>query len=72
VKWADGTISADKLRITGGGEVVRFEGNVVMNLDKLGDPAAPPQPAAAAPATPEPAAHPAKTRSVVGKSSNPK
>src|SRR6202051_1625283 len=35
VKWADGTISADKLRITGGGEVVRFEGNVVMHLDKL-------------------------------------
>jgi lipopolysaccharide export system protein LptC len=72
VKWADGTISADKLRITGGGEVVRFEGNVVTNLDKLGDPAAPAQPAAAAPATPEPVAHPAKTRSAASKSSNPK
>jgi lipopolysaccharide export system protein LptC len=72
VKWADGTISADKLRITGGGEVVRFEGNVVTNLDKLGDPAAPAQPTAAAPATPEPAAHPAKTRSAASKSSNPK
>jgi lipopolysaccharide export system protein LptC len=72
VKWADGTISADKLRITGGGEVVRFEGNVVMNLDKLGDPAATSQPAASAPAVPEPAAHPAKTRSVVSKSANPK
>jgi lipopolysaccharide export system protein LptC len=69
VKWADGTISADKLRITGGGEVVRFEGNVVMNLDKLGDQAAPAQPAAAAP---EPAAHPAKTRSAASKSTNPK
>jgi lipopolysaccharide export system protein LptC len=72
VKWADGTISSDKLRITGGGEVVRFEGNVVMHLDKLGDSAASPQPVAAAPATPEPAAHPAKTRSVASKSSNPK
>jgi lipopolysaccharide export system protein LptC len=72
VKWADGTISADKLRITGGGEVVRFEGNVVMNLDKLGDQAAPAQPAATAPAAPEPAAHPAKTRSAASKSSNPK
>jgi len=72
VKWADGTISADKLRITGGGEVVRFEGNVVMNLDKLGDPATPAQPAAVAPATPEPVAHPAKTRSAAGKSSNRK
>src|SRR3954471_11156688 len=35
VKLLDGTLTADKLRITGGGEVVRFEGNVVMNLDKL-------------------------------------
>lgn len=72
VKWADGTISADKLRITGGGEVVRFEGNVVMHVDKLGDSAATSQPAASAPAAPEPAAHPAKTRSVASKSSNPK
>jgi lipopolysaccharide export system protein LptC len=72
VKWADGTISADKLRITGGGEVVRFEGNVVMHVDKLGDSAATSQPAASAPAAPEPAAHPGKTRSVASKSSNPK
>ena len=35
VKWADGTLSADKLKITGGGEVVRFDGHVVMNIDKL-------------------------------------
>jgi lipopolysaccharide export system protein LptC len=70
VKLLNGTLTADKLRITGGGEVVRFEGNVVMNLDKLGDPAATTQPAASAPAVPEPAAHPAKTRSVAGKSSN--
>jgi lipopolysaccharide export system protein LptC len=32
VKLLNGTLAADKLRITGGGEVVRFEGNVVMNL----------------------------------------
>ena len=35
VKLLNGTLTADRLRITGGGEVVRFEGNVVMNLDKL-------------------------------------
>ncbi len=65
VKWLGGTVSADKLRITGGGEVVRFEGNVVMNLDKLGD-----GNASAPPAVPEPVAAPAKTRP--GKSANPK
>ena len=31
---------ADRLRITGGGEVVRFEGNVTMNL--VMDPPSPP------------------------------
>src|SRR5207237_1368645 len=36
VKLLNGTLGADKLRITGGGEVVRFEGNVVMDLDNLG------------------------------------
>jgi lipopolysaccharide export system protein LptC len=36
VTLTNGTISADRLRITGGGEVVRFEGNVVMHLDNLG------------------------------------
>ena len=35
VKLTNGTLSSDRLRITGGGEVVRFEGNVVMNLDQL-------------------------------------
>jgi lipopolysaccharide export system protein LptC len=69
VKLLNGTLTADKLRITGGGELVRFEGNVVMNLDKLGDEAAHNQSASTAP---EPAAHPAKTRSVSGKSANPK
>jgi lipopolysaccharide export system protein LptC len=67
VKWLDGTISADRLRITGGGEVVRFEGNVVMNIDKLSSDSASTQPASA-PTAPEPA-RPAKTSS---KSANPK
>jgi lipopolysaccharide export system protein LptC len=67
VKLLNGTLTADRLRITGGGEVVRFEGNVVMNLDKLPPAETPDQSAAAsaseAPAAPEPAAHPAKKRS---------
>src|SRR5882724_645328 len=47
VKLLNGTLTADRLRITGGGEVVRFEGNVVMNLDNLGadQPADAPAPA---------------------------
>jgi lipopolysaccharide export system protein LptC len=35
VKLTNGTLTADKLRITEGGDVVRFEGNVVMHLDKI-------------------------------------
>lgn len=35
VKLPDGTLSADSLKITGGGDVVRFEGHVVMNLDHM-------------------------------------
>ena len=66
VKLLNGTLTADKLRILNSGEVVRFEGNVVMNLDKLGDDVAPAQPA------PEPVAPAPKTRSVSGKSSNTK
>ena len=67
VKLLNGTLSADRLRITGGGEVVRFEGNVLMNLDNLGEePAAAPEPVA------PPANPPAKARSVSGKSANPK
>jgi lipopolysaccharide export system protein LptC len=50
---------------------VRFEGNVVMNLDKLGDDATPGQPASASTA-PEPAVPPVKTRSSSSKSVNPK
>jgi lipopolysaccharide export system protein LptC len=68
VKWADGTISSDKLRITGGGEVVIFLGHVVMNIDKLPPPAA----EALAP-DPAPApVRPAKTRSLSNKSANSK
>jgi len=67
VKLLNGTLTADKLRILNSGEVVRFEGNVVMNLDKLGDASASSQPAA-----PEPAAPPPKTRSVPGKPANSK
>jgi lipopolysaccharide export system protein LptC len=68
VKLLNGTLVADRLRILNSGEVVRFEGNVVMNLDKLGDDVAPAQPAPA----PEPVAPAPKTRSVSGKSSNTK
>ena len=63
VKLTNGTMTADRMRITGSGEIIRFEGNVVMHLDKLplvdspGDP--PPRLQA-----PEPAAHPTKTRSL--------
>jgi len=42
VKLLNGTLSADRLRILNSGEVVRFEGNVVMNL--VMDPPTPPEP----------------------------
>jgi lipopolysaccharide export system protein LptC len=61
VKLLNGTLVADRLRIINSGEVVRFEGNVVMNL--VMDP---PDAAAAEPDPPEPVAAP-KTRSVSGK-----
>jgi lipopolysaccharide export system protein LptC len=35
VKLTNGTLTADRLRITEGGDVIRFEGNVVMHLDKI-------------------------------------
>ncbi|CCD87759.1 conserved protein of unknown function [Bradyrhizobium sp. ORS 285] len=35
VKLTNGTLSADRLRIIDNGDVVRFEGNVVMNLDTM-------------------------------------
>jgi len=63
VKLLNGTLTADKLRIFNSGEIVRFEGNVVMNLDNLG----PPEEAARPPVAAPPAA---KTRS--GKSASSK
>jgi lipopolysaccharide export system protein LptC len=60
VKLTNGTLSSDRLRVYGGGELVRFEGNVVMNLDGLNS--APDQPAAAPAAPVEP--QPPKARSV--------
>ncbi len=61
VKLLNGTLTADKLRIFNSGEIVRFEGNVVMNLDNLSPSEQPPAPPVAAPP-------PAKTRSGSGKS----
>jgi lipopolysaccharide export system protein LptC len=63
VKLLNGTLTADKLRIINSGEIVRFEGNVVMNLVMETPPAPEPEP--------EPAPPP-RTRSVTGKSSNTK
>ena len=65
VKLLNGTLTADRLRINNGGEVVRFEGNVVLNLDNL----SPPEDAAA---PPDPPAASGKARSVPGKSANSK
>ena len=72
VKLTNGTLTADRLRITGGGEVVRFEGNVVMNLDKLPAETPPDQSEAAAPTLDPAPVRPGKTHSASGKSGNPK
>jgi lipopolysaccharide export system protein LptC len=49
VKLTNGTLSSDRLHIVNGGEVIIFEGNVVMHLDHLDDGAnaqpVPPEPA---------------------------
>ena len=58
VKLTNGTLSSDRLHITNGGEVVLFEGNVVMHLDHFDTDNGTTQ--AAAPAEPPP---PAKKRS---------
>jgi lipopolysaccharide export system protein LptC len=63
VKLLNGTLTADRLRIINSGEVVRFEGNVVMNLVMESPTAPEPEP------EPPP---PPKTRSVTGKSVNAK
>jgi lipopolysaccharide export system protein LptC len=78
VKLLNGTLTSDRLRITGGGEVIRFEGNVVMNLDNLNPPgAAGSSTTASVAAAPEPPpapapAHAGKTRSSSSKAANPK
>ena len=71
VKLTNGTITSDRLRITGNGEVITFEGNVVMHLDHFDTPGTPAEPAAAPPA-PEPVVHPGKTRSSSSRTANTK
>ncbi|QQN64347.1 LPS export ABC transporter periplasmic protein LptC [Bradyrhizobium diazoefficiens] len=44
VKLTNGTLTSDRLRITEGGDVIRFEGNVVMHLDKVSTDEATPAP----------------------------
>lgn len=44
VKLTNGTLTAERLRITEGGDVIRFEGNVVMHLDKISTDDATPAP----------------------------
>jgi lipopolysaccharide export system protein LptC len=69
VKLLNGTLSADRLRITEKGDLVRFEGNVVMNLI-MDNPD--PAPAAAEP-EPEPTpVQPAKARPTPAKRANAK
>jgi lipopolysaccharide export system protein LptC len=75
VKLTNGTLSSDRLRITGGGDVIRFEGNVVMHLDNTNMGGTPDATAAqAAPETPPAPTPPraAKTRSLSSKSANSK
>jgi lipopolysaccharide export system protein LptC len=64
VKWDDGKISADTMKVMNGGEVVRFDGHVVMNIDKL-----PPQSDTPPPEPPPP---PRATKSRSSKTSNAK
>jgi lipopolysaccharide export system protein LptC len=63
VKLTNATVSSDRLKIMEGGDVIRFEGNVVMHLDKVSTD----EPAAALQAPAEPAPPP-KTRSLQNKS----
>jgi lipopolysaccharide export system protein LptC len=71
VKLTNGTLSSDRLRITGGGEVVRFEGNVVMHLDHLDNGSAS-TPAEGESATAAEPVQSGKPRSGSGKSANTK
>src|SRR6202047_3852284 len=60
VKLLNGTLTSDKLRITGGGELIRFEAHVLMNRDRL------------PPAEPAPEPVPARPAKKSGKSASPK
>jgi lipopolysaccharide export system protein LptC len=68
VKLLNGTLTADRLRITEKGELVRFEGHVVMNLimDSPDPAAVEPEPA------PEPALAPTKARPSSARRANAK
>jgi lipopolysaccharide export system protein LptC len=63
VKLTNGTLTADRLRITDSGAVIRFEGNVVMNLVNLDGSDGPVAKADAAepPAAPPPRTHQPKS-----------
>jgi lipopolysaccharide export system protein LptC len=71
VKLTNGTITSDRIKITGNGEVIRFEGNVVMHLDHFDAGGTPAEPTPA-PAAPEPAPRSGKTRSSSSKTANTK
>ena len=65
VKLTNGTLSSDRLHVTDGGAVVRFEGNVVMNLDRLDSDGTAAQQASASP-------DPAITRSIPNRAAGSK
>jgi lipopolysaccharide export system protein LptC len=69
VKLLNGTLTADKLRITEKGALVRFEGHVVMNL-VMDNPD--PDPASVEPVSEPPAAQPTKARPSSAKRANAK
>ena len=71
VKLLNGTLTADKLRITEKGELVRFEGHVVMNLIMDSPDPASVEPAAE-PAPEAPAVQPSKARPSSAKRANAK
>lgn len=71
VKLTNGTIKANKLRLTEKGDVIRFEGNVVMNL-VMDSPTVAPEspPSEAAPAPPPPRSQSSKPQSEKSRSSS--
>jgi lipopolysaccharide export system protein LptC len=67
VKLTNGTLSSDRLRIFNSGELIRFEGNVVMHLDNLNTATPADSSATASAATPESAPEPASPRPAKGR-----